>query len=338
MINDNKRQMIASTMCMAILIFSAFFGSYAGTDLSQSLVPGPHTANEPVQADPANASNDANDNQRGTEKQPLIVRIAPSPKSPEEAASDQQDREEKTTSDWWIIKLTGILGIVGALQLVTFAVQAHRLKQTVDAMVGQSIDMKSSIVEAARAANAMEGVASAFKVNIDKITESIQINREMSGRQQEFGELQLRAHVGVRIGIATYQDSNLRFATGPVFINTGHTAAKKFRYTSKADILPVPIPQDYKFKLPPLPKASALLPPQEPRDAYTVVDRRVPDDSVDRIKKGIGESLYVWGIASYEDVFGRTKRITFLQQITWIGDKENARVRGFYPNKHNQSN
>ena len=181
----------------------------------------------------------------------------------------------------------------------------------------QSGQMTSYISQAARAANAMEGVAASLKINADQIVESVQTSKEIAISQRQFGELQLRAHVSVRIGIATYQDDKNIFAAGPVFINTGHTAARQFKFRTKADILPVPLPNEYKFRLPPRSKASSLLPPQEPRDAYTMVNHRILDVDVQQVKRGVGKSFYVWGVATYEDVFGKTKRITFLQQVTW---------------------
>jgi hypothetical protein len=337
MLSETQKQTLTSAICVGALVFSAFFGAYAGQTFSDATAPGPLNIQQAPHTKPTNDT--TNDHQRGTEGAPLVVKVLPNQKTAEESANEEYDRKEKTSSDWWLIGLTGVLALVGGLQLVTFGIQAHRLKQTVDAMQGQSADMKFSIAESSRSANAMELVAAHLSVNVDKITETVQINKDIANRQREFGELQLRAIVGVRIGPSTFQDEKNVFASGPVFINTGHTAAQKFRYRIRADILPVPLPGDYKFRLPPSAKSNALLPPQEPRDAYTIVDHRVPDGDVVRIKRGINDSLYVWGTAAYEDAFGRTKRLTFLQQITWIGGEgESERVRGVFPNKHNQSN
>jgi hypothetical protein len=71
--------------------------------------------------------------QRGTEQSPAIIKIIPSPKSVEETEVDRREREEKNKSDWWLIKLTAALAIVGALQLLVFGYQAIQLKRTVEA-------------------------------------------------------------------------------------------------------------------------------------------------------------------------------------------------------------
>jgi hypothetical protein len=198
--------------------------------------------------------------------------------------------------------------------------------------------MKASIAESLRSANAMEDVAKSLKINAEQIVETVAINRRIALRQAQFGELQLRAHVSVKAGIATYQDEANVFATGPIFINIGHTPAREFRFRVMADILPVPLPEKYRFSLPPRSKASSLLPPQDPRDKYTLVDHRIPDTEVEQVKHGLGKSLYVWGAATYKDAFGRTKRLTFLHQITWIGEPGKETVRAFYPSRHNRAN
>jgi hypothetical protein len=105
-----------------------------------------------------------------------------------------------------------------------------------------------------------------------------------------------------------------------------------------AEILPVPLPPDYKFKLPPYSKGKSLLPPHQRPEVYTIVSSRVPDADVEDIKRGRGKALYVWGLATYEDVFGKTKRVTFCQQIYWVGEAGKEAVRGFYLSRHNHSN
>jgi hypothetical protein len=69
--------------------------------------------------------------QRGTEQSPAIVKIIPTPKTAEETETDRKEREDKNKSDWWLVKLTGALAIIGALQLFVFGYQAIQLKRTV---------------------------------------------------------------------------------------------------------------------------------------------------------------------------------------------------------------
>lgn len=71
---------------------------------------------------------------RGTDQSPLVVRVQPSPRSPSEDARDQRERDDRAAADWWIVRLTAVLGALALLQLLAFALQAFRLRQTVRAM------------------------------------------------------------------------------------------------------------------------------------------------------------------------------------------------------------
>lgn len=79
--------------------------------------------------------------QRGTETQPLAVKIIPTAEPASQAKRDQEDRAGKANADWWA-KAFGIgailIGIVQAvifgLQLCVFGLQAKRLKETVKKM------------------------------------------------------------------------------------------------------------------------------------------------------------------------------------------------------------
>jgi hypothetical protein len=69
--------------------------------------------------------------QRGTEQLPAIVKILPATKTTEEAEADRQEKASKNAADWWLIKLTAALAIIGTLQLVVFGWQGIQLARTV---------------------------------------------------------------------------------------------------------------------------------------------------------------------------------------------------------------
>src|SRR4051812_48786052 len=69
--------------------------------------------------------------QRGTEQSPLVVKSIPSPKSHEETTAEEAEKKDKSSSDWWLVKLTGILAGIGFLQLLVFGWQGVQLKRTV---------------------------------------------------------------------------------------------------------------------------------------------------------------------------------------------------------------
>jgi hypothetical protein len=83
------------------------------------------TAKAPVlQAKPTATQQPSAANQSGTEASPIIVEVARTPPTPEEAAQVQADRQDEAAARWWTIRLTGInalfaLGLVfvGGLQV-----------------------------------------------------------------------------------------------------------------------------------------------------------------------------------------------------------------------------
>lgn len=187
-----------------------------------------------------------------------------------------------------------------------------------------------------RSAVAMEGVAESTKANSAQFIRSVDL-------QRRFGEMQLRAHITVLIGQSIYQDQNLRFETQPRLLNTGHTAASNVRWRIAADVLPVPIPDDFRFPLPPAIAGGSILGPQQDGYMRAIVPHRVDDEIAAKAKLGTDYSLYVWGYVTYEDQFRRTQRCTFAQKLWWVPwqtpeGKLSEIVRVAYLDKHNRSN
>ena len=252
--------------------------------------------------------------QRGTESMPLVVRIKPAPKTDEEAAQDKKDREEKTTNDRNLIDLTAILALVGALQLLVFGYQALKLRETVKSAGEQSEAMERHIVEAARSATAMEQIANTIEAGNQAV---------------------MRAYLTVSIGTALYQErrgpgqTDLKFEGRPNLLNTGNTPARKVRIRTAADILPIPIPETFQFSLPDeseIKDAGIVGAHQTYILAGTVKDF-VPDSEVAVIKEGSRKALCVWGLITYEDIFGVNHKTRFAQWLTWY---PNGTVFGYY--------
>jgi hypothetical protein len=82
-------------------------------------------------AESKSAQQAAPNDQRGTEQSPAFIKIIPTPQTPAEAESDRKEREDKHRADWWIIKLTAAIAVVGALQLLVFGWQGIQLMRTV---------------------------------------------------------------------------------------------------------------------------------------------------------------------------------------------------------------
>jgi hypothetical protein len=72
-------------------------------------------------------------NERGTEQSPLVIKVLPPLNEDEKAAAAEKERKDKSESDWSLVILTGVLAIIGVIQIIVFGLQARRLRQTVTA-------------------------------------------------------------------------------------------------------------------------------------------------------------------------------------------------------------
>jgi hypothetical protein len=203
-------------------------------------------------------------------------------------------------------------------QLIVFYFQAIKLQETVTAAGAQSEDMKHSIEQATRAANAMERSADAATTasrNVVVVTER--------------SVLHMRAYLSVRIHLGIYQErtNNLRFEVRPLLINTGQTPAYEVRYVANADVLEFPLPDGFSF--PPLGDAHSifgLLAPQQTMIMGAVVRRDFFEDvEAEQIKRGWQTGVHlgncflsrccrrrkVYELCSQHPLAQRTKRAHF---------------------------
>jgi hypothetical protein len=253
--------------------------------------------------------------QRGTQDSPIVVKVLPSPKTPEETAQEKKDRDAKAANDGNLVILTGVLAFVGFCQLLVYGYQAKKLRETVESAGEQAEAMERHIGEAARSANAMEEIAT---------------------RIQEGNRAILRAYLTVTTGaISLFQERrepgqpDLKFETRPNLTNTGNTAARNVNIRIAADILPLPIPNTFQFPLPEegeIKNAGVVGAHQTSVLAGTVKDF-VPDGEVGTIKEGRTKALCTWGIVTYEDIFGVKHQTKFGQIITW---NPNGTTVGYY--------
>jgi DNA segregation ATPase FtsK/SpoIIIE-like protein len=130
-----------------------------------------------------------------------------------ETAAQAEERHAKKNADWWIVRFTGGIFIVGLfqglvfiVQTVVFGRQARRLRQTVKAMKGQAEDLKASVAEGARAANAMENVATHIALSAKAATESVEALKSRTAQQ-------MRAYLAVNISSAVFQERQKTFAS-----------------------------------------------------------------------------------------------------------------------------
>jgi hypothetical protein len=250
--------------------------------------------------------------QRGTQESPIVVKVLPALKSEEEATQENNDRKEKTANDRNLVNATYVLAGIGILQLFVFGYQALKLKQTVKSAGEQSEAMERHIGEAARSANAMENIAAKIETGNQAV---------------------MRAYLTVVIGGAVFQQrrewqNDLKFEAKPSLVNTGNTPARNIRIQTAADILPIPVPQDFEYPLPDEPMNSAgIIGAHQNQSLTGIVKDFVPDGEVAMIKEGDGKALCVWGVVTYEDMFGHGHTTKFGQWLLWL---PNNTVYGYY--------
>ncbi|HEY0314032.1 MAG TPA: hypothetical protein VGC56_16275 [Allosphingosinicella sp.] len=243
---------------------------------------------------------------------------------------------------WLAIATTGLVIYTARLWRATTDL-AKDAKSTSDS---QAEKMERSIQEAARAAKAMEGVAGSMAVNAAQIVRSVEITEQMAETQREFSKIQMRAYVAILIGGGLYQDRGLRFQADPLLVNRGNTVARHVRFKIAADVLPIPLPDTFKYPLPKEWGGGNILDPMQDGAITAIAPGRVDDDMALSVKNGIGDmGLYVWGVVEYMDVFKQRHRRTFAQRVWWIpsafdgeGNPTGWQVRGLYLPDHNRGN
>lgn len=233
-------------------------------------------------------------------------------------------------TEWGAFIFTGLSTVIFFLQLIVFGKQAQRLKETILKMdqvsAAQSTDMSNSIKEAARAADGMEKSAAAMTM--------------VASTLENTAERQLRAYLTVINGGAIFQEKNrekgenLRFEAKPMMVNTGQTPARKVTYQAVAAILPTPLPDDFNFP-PGIPTSGrGDLGSQGHFVMNAIVSEFVDDISVEDIKNGNQQSLYVWGTIVYEDIFNKLRQTKFCLRYQWLLD---GTVNAFYETKYNEA-
>ena len=264
----------------------------------------------------------ANTNQSGPHDVPFLVKLVPTPKTPKEASQEQAEREEKTYSDSWMVRLTGILALIAGLQLVVFGVQARRLKQTIEKMdqiaTDQTSDMQSSIAQATRAAGAMEKVAESMAVSAEAVKQSVLTNKEIAERQKLVTELQNRPYLSVQFASVIPQDTIPRylFEIRVNIVNDGLTPAYDVRVRGAADVLPFPLSSFFSFPLPDWEGGSrSVIGPRQSKQLPIVAPRRYSAEEIESFLLGPAQKFYFWGEIIYRDAFNIERHVKFAQYI-----------------------
>jgi Sec-independent protein translocase protein TatA len=236
------------------------------------------------------------------------------------------------TTEQWTIFIGVSQSIIFVLQLVVFGYQAWKLQETVKAAADQSGDMKNSIRQATRAADAMEKSAGAATIASQAATESVATIKETMTRQQ-------RAYLCINFGSAIFQkrETGFRFEVRLILVNFGLTPGYKVSYKARASVLPFPLPDDFDFSLPDTPTTSESTLGgfgQQQLILSAFVDRIYSEEEEAEIKAGSTKRLYMFGTANYQDVYHISRYTNFCLSVVWLND---GNAMGFYTRRHNDA-
>jgi len=134
-------------------------------------------------------------------------------------------------------------------------------------------------------------------------------------------ELHSRAYLSVVFETAIFQDANNNFEARVTFRNTGNTPAYDVVFRSTAQIVPVPLADDFAFPLPDDAAGTSvsLIAPGTTKFIRRIVPDRVPDNQVEGIKAvGPPRALAIWGIVKYRDAFKQIRQTRFAFIIYWM--------------------
>jgi hypothetical protein len=120
--SGDKRMLKARRIVLSLALLIATFAiSWAQSQPTPQPNKEPQAAQQPTRAD-----------QRGTQQSPAFIKIIPTPKTEAETAQEAADREEKTSTDLWIIRWTGAVALFTLVLAGVGIWQGIQLKRTVD--------------------------------------------------------------------------------------------------------------------------------------------------------------------------------------------------------------
>jgi hypothetical protein len=264
---------------------------------------------------------------------PLVISVIVPPGLRTEVI-DKTDRSFAPSSpDWALVISTAVLAaITFGLALYTARLFRATVKLGQEAKNtgnAQANRMEQSIVEARRAATAMERLATAMQTNTELMPALLR--------------KQMRAYLTVDTGGARYQDANTIFEALPTITNNGLTPARNVSYKISSGLIDAR-QGDIVFPDTGVQKSNDVS--VSPRSQYStnaMLDHRVPDGEVDAIMEGNVNRLFTWGQVTYDDVYGEQWETNFCINYRFVkikdpdGKVKDVRVLGYYYPKHNNA-
>lgn len=209
--------------------------------------------------------------QHGTEQSPLSVKVIPAPKSEEEAARERQEREEKAELDRKLVKFNGDLAHYTLVLAIVAMLQFL-------ALFVQAVFLRLAFKATKKSAD----IAEASLVTLERASVFMP-------------DINTNWHPD------TSRPGKFWWHFRPIWQNSGSTQTKDMITNVACDFRDTPLPQD--FDCPPNAESyPAIIPPKGFVYGTTFT---LTDDELIEVQKGT-KFFYIWGTATYLDVFDGT--------------------------------
>jgi hypothetical protein len=129
-VGGGLKEYVLAVLCMAVLVFVAFFGSYAGSNLEPPS-PRPLLGNQEQEAISSACKNKCNPKKSETDQTVPVVNPPPTETACNKCSEAKSESDGKPSADWWLVIFTAALAFIGAIQIIVFGYQGIQLGKTV---------------------------------------------------------------------------------------------------------------------------------------------------------------------------------------------------------------
>lgn len=118
---------------LRLICFFALIVGFETDSWSKPPTPSPTITSHEPEGQPTATKAPASEEQRGTEDLPFVIKIMPTPKAQDETENAATEKNEQTSPEWWLVRLTAILAVIAFVQTIVFGWQGVQLRSTVKA-------------------------------------------------------------------------------------------------------------------------------------------------------------------------------------------------------------
>lgn len=279
---------------------------------SQKPTPTPLKISKEQQNKPTPQQTERKANQQVTDESTATVKVTPTQPINSEKNNNAKTGDKKSPTDWWKILFDSFLVLfTGILAWSTIGLWRSTDKLWKTAL-DQGRDMKTSLTEAKRSADAIESVANSMVASGERMEKVFE-------KQQLFNKMQLRAYISVALLGEIPQDrqTEWKHTIRMNMTNLGNTPACEVKFAIRVDIVGFPLPHEFNLSLFPQQIEGDQLDPRQTKFIEASLDELISDDLITTIQQGISPKLYVWGTVWYKDIFGEPHETNFCQFCMW---------------------